>query len=134
VDESLTPSERVARGNKCSRSAAVLSAESVRSAWGQAAGSSPAVTVSALLLVLHASELVWHVLTKKARRWVKEHIRKGVVNMVPSNPSVFAAGAGVAGGVYHLTHAERTATNYKRPMVALKSSPVLAKWQPWQRG
>nr|WSY51688.1 transposase [Streptomyces sp. NBC_00886] len=32
VDESLTPSERVARGNNCSRSAAVLSAESVRSA------------------------------------------------------------------------------------------------------
>lgn len=66
--------------------------------------------VSVLLLVLHASELVWHVLTKKARRWVKEHIGKGVRSMVPSNLSVFVAGAGVAGGVYHLAHAERTAT------------------------
>lgn len=43
------------------------------------------------MLVLHASELVWYVLAKKARHWVKEHIRKEVRSMVPSNPSVFAA-------------------------------------------
>lgn len=45
--------------------------------WGQAAGSSPAVTVSASLLVMHTFELIWHVLSTKARRWLTEHVRKG---------------------------------------------------------
>lgn len=74
---------------------------------GQAAGSTPAVTISSITILVHLAEFMWHLFSEEKRQRIEERVRKVVERMRAEKIMLTLSGIGVAEGCYHLAEAER---------------------------